>query len=133
MKYHFEDYIRFDPFEGDRDTDVKMRTVKLIKARAEHPCWMGLSPDSSPHVIKQGEMARFEKARVEGDWCQYYVCIQCMDNWLDETNVTENKTEENKYQCSFCTCWFPFVSHDGNKWLCDSCFYEIHKCRPSEY
>ena len=78
-----EDYLRFDPFEGDRDVDVSCQSVKIVTARKEHPCWLGLSPDSKPHTIKPGGRARYEHALFEGEWCSYYVCLNCMDKWLD--------------------------------------------------
>jgi hypothetical protein len=37
-KYEDRDYILFDPFEGDRDVDVRARTVKIVTIRKEHPC-----------------------------------------------------------------------------------------------
>lgn len=87
MKYPEHDYICFDPFEGDRDVDVRCRTVKLVRARGEHPCWHGDNRDVSdgPHTIKHGELHRYEKALIDREyWGSYRICIACMDQWFDE-------------------------------------------------
>lgn len=83
-KYPDSYYLRYDPFEGDRDTDVKMQTVSIVKVRKERECWMGLSPYSKPHKIKVGQRARHERALVDGAWCGYYVCLPCIDAWLKD-------------------------------------------------
>lgn len=82
-----QDYIRFDPFEGD-EAQIVCRTVKLVKVRKEHPCFIGANPHGGDqHVIKAGEMARFESALVDGAfWGRSYVCVPCMDKWLNEVN-----------------------------------------------
>lgn len=74
-----EFYLAYDPFEGDRDTDVQMRKVRIVTARKEHDCQLGLGLDSQPHKIKVGERARRESGLVDGAWCRYYVCLKCLD------------------------------------------------------
>lgn len=76
------DYLAYDPFDGDRDVDIRCRTVKLARARKEHHC-MGLERGGS-HAIFPGELHRLERAVVEGEWRQYRVCVSCMDRWLTE-------------------------------------------------
>ncbi len=79
------DYIQFDPCEGDRDVDVRMRTVKLVVARKEHACFLGSGPYGDGHTIKPGDRYRFERALIDSDyWGQYRVCLPCMDKWLME-------------------------------------------------
>lgn len=82
-KYSDNDYVSYDPFDGDRDVDVRCRSVKIVAVRKEHVCHSSLI-DKKPHNVKIGERARVEKALVEGEWGSYYVCIPCMDRWLDE-------------------------------------------------
>lgn len=77
------DYLRYDPFEGDRDTDIRCRTYKLVTVRKSQKCH-GLDAESHGHMIKVGERARYEKAIVDGEWCRYYVCLPCMNKWLTE-------------------------------------------------
>jgi hypothetical protein len=77
------DYLRYDPFEGDRDVNVKCRTVKMVTTRRPQDC---MDPeDGKLHPIEPGTRARFEKALIDGDfWGKYYVCVACMDKWLDQ-------------------------------------------------
>jgi hypothetical protein len=82
-KFSDEDYIAFDPCEGDRDVDIKCRTVKLVVARKEHPCFLGEGSYGDGHTIKPGNRYRYERALVDSDyWGQYRVCLPCMDNFL---------------------------------------------------
>lgn len=86
LSFPESDYLSFDPFDGDRDVDVKCRTVKLVRARTEHPCFGGAEPNfGDKHTIKPGEVYRYERALVDGDyWGQYRMCVACMDKWLTE-------------------------------------------------
>jgi hypothetical protein len=80
-----QDYIAFDPCEGDRDVDVRLRTVKLVVARKEHSCFFGTGPYGDAHTIKSGDRYRYERALIDRDyWGQYRVCLPCMDKWLRE-------------------------------------------------
>ncbi|MBB5547506.1 hypothetical protein [Paraburkholderia fungorum] len=84
MKYAESEYVAYDPYEGD-EADIKLRTVKLVKVRKEHQCFMGAAPLGDKHTIACGDIARFEKALVDGDfWGKSYVCVPCMDKWLDD-------------------------------------------------
>jgi|ERR1035437_1217299 hypothetical protein len=87
-KYPDSYYVQYDPFEGDRDVDVKMRTVRIVKARTEHKCWMGMCPPEKPHTIKVGERCRYERALIDSEkWCGYYICLPCIDAWLKDVGV----------------------------------------------
>lgn len=76
------DYVAFDPFDGESDPDIRCRTVKLARARKEHPC-RGLERGAS-HRIWPGELHRYERAIVDGEWSDCRVCLACMDKWLTE-------------------------------------------------
>ena len=78
-----EDYLRYDPFEGDRDVDIRCRTVKLVTVRKPQKCH-GLDAKGHGHEIKVGERAKYETAIVDGEWGRFYVCIGCMTKWLTE-------------------------------------------------
>ena len=95
MKHNPAEYLRFDPFEGDMDVDIRCQTVKLVTVRKRHECWMGPAcfPER-PHFIEPGQQARFEQAIVDGEWGRYYVCIPCMDEWLDEVIGTNEQDLE---------------------------------------
>ncbi|WP_233343660.1 hypothetical protein [Burkholderia cepacia] len=85
MKYDAPEYVRWDPFEGD-EAEISCRQIRIVRVRKEHPCFIGANPcGGDQHVIKVGEMARYEKAFVDGSfWGRSYVCIPCMDKFLDE-------------------------------------------------
>lgn len=93
MKYTDEQYLAFDPFEGDRDVDIRMQTTKMITTKKDHPCttWT-----EEPHVILKGSRCRFESALVDGEWCSYYVCIDCMDKFLQEFHPELKAQPEGK-------------------------------------
>ncbi len=87
MKYAESDYLDYDPFEGD-EAEIVCRTVKLVKVRKPHACFIGANPiGGDNHVIQIGTVARVESALVDRSfWGRSYVCIPCMDKWLDEIN-----------------------------------------------
>lgn len=78
------DLLAYDPFEGDRDVDIRWRTVKLVYVRKPQKCH-GLDRETHGHEIKVGERARYETAIVEGKWGRFYVCLGCMRKWLTES------------------------------------------------
>lgn len=80
-----EDYLRYDPFDGDRDVPVRARTRKIVTTRKAQKCH-GLDRETHGHAIKAGERARYEQAIVDGTWGRYYVCIGCMDKWLNQVS-----------------------------------------------
>jgi len=94
-RYSDQDYIQFDPCEGDRDVDVRLRTVKLVVARKEHECFLGTGPYGDGHTIKTGDRYRYERALIDSDyWGQYRVCLPCMDKWLKEVIGEEDGEED---------------------------------------
>lgn len=82
------DYMRCDPFEGERDVDIKLRTVKIVRVRKQRPCFGGADPRyGDQHVIQQGERARYESALIDSNhWGRYYHCLKCLDKWIAEIN-----------------------------------------------
>lgn len=74
------EYIAFDPYTDE--CEVKCKTVKIVTTRAEHRCYCSLSAEG--HVMPKGTRARFEKARIDGEFGQYYTCLACIDGWLDQ-------------------------------------------------
>ena len=72
-----DEYIQFDPFEGDRDTDIRCRSVKMVTTRKVHQC-TGID---DMHKIHPGTRARYEKAIFEGSWASWYMCVGCLDEW----------------------------------------------------
>lgn len=80
-----EDYIRFNPFEGD-EAQIECRAVRLVRVRKAQSCFFGAEPvHGDQHKIQPGERARYEKALIDGSfWGRYYICLPCMDKWLTE-------------------------------------------------
>lgn len=76
-----DDYLRYNPFDGDRDVDIRARKVKLVTTRKAQRCY---GSDGKMHDIPAGTRARHESAVVDGEWGSYYVCVACMDKWLEE-------------------------------------------------
>ena len=76
-------YLRYDPFDGDRDVDIRCRTAKIVTVRKEQKCH-GLDAATHGHPIKVGERAKYETALADGEWGRFYVCIGCMDKWFIE-------------------------------------------------
>lgn len=85
-----EDYIHFNPFEGD-EAKIECRSVSLVRVRKPQSCFFGLEPlRGDKHVIQPGERARYEKALIDGSfWGRYYVCLPCMDRWLGDTEESD--------------------------------------------
>ncbi len=92
LKYRENDYIGFNPFDGDRE-EVRCQTVKLVTVRKEHDCVLSAYGEIA-YKIKAGQIARVEKAISEEGWCSCYCCIPCMDEWFKEIGLPE-KDEGN--------------------------------------
>jgi hypothetical protein len=88
MSHTDQEYIDCDPFAGERDVDIKLRTVKIVRVLTDRPCFGGADPRyGDKHVIRAGERARYEKALIDSDyWGHYYHCLPCLDKWLAEIN-----------------------------------------------
>ncbi|VVD95752.1 hypothetical protein PIN31009_01866 [Pandoraea iniqua] len=84
------EYLTHDLFMGE-EADIKCRTVKLVTARKPHACWLGQALGAKPHEIAVGELHRYEKALVDGDyWGSYRCCLRCMDAEIDDVQGTSN-------------------------------------------
>ena len=84
-----EDYLDFDPFEGDRDVDVRNKVVRIVTTRMPHQC---MDPNTGKlHEIPPKTRARHEKAIVDGDWCSYYTCLSCITKWLHDCQPLEGE------------------------------------------
>lgn len=94
LKFNDSDYIQFDPCEGD-EGQVSCRTVRLVTARKEHPCFFGAAPYGDGHLIGRGDVYRYERALVDGDyWGTYKVCVPCMDKWLEDIGLRPRSTQD---------------------------------------
>lgn len=124
MKYTNEEYINCDLFEGERDVDIRCRTVKIVKVRKEQICHISRHDGSEGHPVKKGELARCEKALIDGDfWGSYYCCIPCLDKELDEENGIGTFKERDDYPCPCCDCAHLDITDDENMTDC-ACAHE---------
>ena len=74
-------YLDIDPFEGDRDVDIRMQQIKIVTTRKEHMC---ISPEGrEPHTIDVGSRAWRETAIVDNEFSSCYVCLDCLDKWIN--------------------------------------------------
>ncbi len=84
MNYPKEIYLKYDPFSGsDRDADIRCHTFSIVKTKKSHQCMLA-NMIAKSHTIKKGQLARYDKAIVDGQWGGYYSCLDCMDIWLSE-------------------------------------------------
>lgn len=93
MNYTDADRLDWDPFDGERDVDIRARTVKIVTTRKPAQCF-GWDGAESMHMMEPGTRARFESAIVDGEWGSYYICCACMDKWLADREI-EPHTERD--------------------------------------
>lgn len=82
--YTDQDYIDFDPYDGDFGAGVRMETVKVVTVRKAHACMAGNLYGFRPHNIEPGERARYAKFLMDGRWEESYVCLPCIERWIEE-------------------------------------------------
>lgn len=84
MKYPEEMYIDSQIFAGDMDGSESNLTEKIVKIRASHLCCV------CEKQIPKGERMLNQKAIVEGQgWCSCYICLPCVENWMEESGQVE--------------------------------------------
>ena len=85
MKYPEEMYIDSQIFAGDMDGSESNLTEKIVKIRVSHLCCV------CEKQVPKGERMLNQKAIVEGQgWCSCYICIPCVENWLEESGQVED-------------------------------------------
>ena len=95
MKYPKAMYIDSQIFGGDRDGSESNLTEKIVKIRTPHSCCI-----CEKHIPK-GEKMLNQKAIAEGQgWCSCYICIPCVENWLEESGQVE--VGGTAYECRNC-------------------------------
>lgn len=93
MKYPEEMYIDSQIFAVDMDGSESNLTEKIVKIRTPHSCCV------CEKQIPKGEKMLNQKAIVEGQgWCSCYICIPCVENWLEESGQVEDGEVEFKYE-----------------------------------
>jgi hypothetical protein len=85
--YSDEQITRWDPFDGERDVDIRCQSVRVVTTRTVRQC-VGHGGRDTAHQMAPGTRARLERALVEGVWGSYYICVACMETWLGERGIS---------------------------------------------
>lgn len=78
MKRTPEEYIDCGFYEPGDIEDIANYQQKVVKCRKEHIC------SACQKKIAQGDHALRETGFMDGTPLQNYVCIPCLDQWLDQ-------------------------------------------------
>lgn len=89
MKRKPEEYIDCGFYEGGDIEDIANYTQKVVRCRKEHIC------SACRKKIKKGDYALRETGFMDGAPVQNYVCIPCLDEWLDEIEPLEEDAEDD--------------------------------------
>jgi hypothetical protein len=81
-----QDYLNYNPFDGDRDVSIECYQVKIVTTRSLHWCSLSTLVGDS-HDIAPGQRARKETAKVEGQFGSCYQCLPCMDNVMAQVGL----------------------------------------------
>lgn len=84
MKYQEEMYLNSQIFAGDMDGSESNFTEKIVKIRKSHKCCV------CKKKFSKGEKMLMQRAVVEDvGWCSCYICLLCVEQWLEETGQVE--------------------------------------------
>ncbi len=75
-------YLTTDWNEGDRDVHIECHQQFIATNRKTHMC--AGNGASQRHEVQKGERMLVQKAKVEGHWGSYRLCLVCCDKWLDQ-------------------------------------------------
>ena len=83
LKYPKERYTDCGFFDDDMDPGYIEKSEKLVKCRKSHICTGGMH--NCRKQIHSGEYALRSAALFPGEgWKSCYVCIPCIEEWLDD-------------------------------------------------
>ena len=88
MKRKPEQYIDCGFYEGGDVEDIANYQQKVVKCRKDHLC------SACQKRIKKGDHALRETGFMDGAPVQNYVCIPCLDEWLDEIEQLEEAIDD---------------------------------------
>ena len=89
LKYPKELYSESGFFGGDMDCEDTNKSEKLVKCRKLHKCV------NCQKRINIGDYAVVEKALFpEEGWKSCYICIKCIEEWLEESGQAEIEDAE---------------------------------------
>ena len=94
MKYPKELYTGSGFYGGDEE--IENYTEKVVKCRKNHKC------SECQNVIQVGEEAVFESGFMDGHPVSNYICLRCIEEWLEESGQVEvmgrNENQHEGYQ-----------------------------------
>ncbi|PNX48576.1 MAG: hypothetical protein BV457_03435 [Thermoplasmata archaeon M9B1D] len=82
MKYDKEMYLDSGIY-GYGDEDISCHKEKIVKCRKTHECC------TCNKEIKIGENALHESGFMDGEVVNAYTCIECIEEWLEESGQVE--------------------------------------------
>jgi ferredoxin len=89
VKRQLDKYSVIDTgFFGLSEDGVEHYSEKVVKCRKSHIC------SSCNAEISKGHYAIRETGFLDGEPVSNYVCITCLDNWMDE--IEEEREEESE-------------------------------------
>lgn len=69
-------YLRFDPFTGDKDPlPVEFRRIRIVTTRKEHQCLPTWKTEG--HTIPAGTRAWKETGKCDGRVASIFICMDC--------------------------------------------------------
>lgn len=89
MKYPEEMYIDSQIFAGDMDGSESNFEEKIVKTRKSHKCCV------CEMEFSNGEKMLMQRAIVEDmGWCSCYICLPCIEQWLEESGQVDVEDDE---------------------------------------
>ena len=89
MKYDKDLYTGSGIYAADMDEELQIREEKVVKCRKTHECM------SCKKTINIGEQAVCEKGFLDGKPVSGYTCLECIEEWLEESGQVESESEES--------------------------------------
>lgn len=84
MKYPKEMYLDSQIFAGDMDGSEAFFSEKVVKTRRSHVCCV------CGKEIEKYSNAVYQSAIIKGEgWCGCYICLPCVESWLEESGQVE--------------------------------------------
>ena len=85
MKYPEEMYLGSNIFDGDMDgLESSNFTEKIVKIRKEHTCCV-----CEKEFAKGTKMVSQRAVVQDLGWCSCYICLPCIENWLEESSQVD--------------------------------------------
>ena len=86
MKYSEEMYIDSQIFSGDMDGSESNFSEKMVKTRKTHNCCI-----CEKEIPKGTKMIMQSTIVQDIGWCSCYICLPCIEKWLEESGQVEGE------------------------------------------